>query len=94
MVRIEWTNPALVDLKEIYEFIKRDSKSYAQHFINKIYDKVQYLKDFPKMGRVVPERNDPNLREIIFQNYRIIYRIKTDFIEVLTVLHGSKLLKK
>ena len=93
MVRIEWTNPALEDLKEIYDFIKRDSKNFAKLFIEKTYIKIQQLKDFPKIGRIVPEKNDVNIREIIFHNYRIVYRIKEENIEIITVIHGSRLLK-
>jgi len=93
MVRIEWTNPALNDLNEIHDYIARDSKNYANLFLKKLYDSVQKLKDFPNMGRIVPEIDDPKIRELIFQNYRIVYRIKEDYIEILTVIHGSKLLK-
>ncbi|MHA1106613.1 MAG: type II toxin-antitoxin system RelE/ParE family toxin [Promethearchaeota archaeon] len=72
MVRIEWTEHSLEDLNEIHNYISRDSKSYANLFIKKLYENVQRLKDFPKIGRIVPEINNPSVREIIFQNYRII----------------------
>ncbi|HKB68739.1 MAG TPA: type II toxin-antitoxin system RelE/ParE family toxin [Pyrinomonadaceae bacterium] len=42
------------------------------------------------VGRIVPEKNDENVRELIYQNYRIIYRIKRDQIELLTVIHGAR----
>ena len=93
MVRIEWTDRSLEDLKNIYDYIARDSKSFASLFSKKLYETVQKLKEFPNMGRIVPEVNIPSVREIIFQNYRIIYKIKTDYIEIITVFHGSRLLK-
>ena len=93
MVQIEWTERSLEDLNEIHDYIARDSKSYANLFIKKLYDAVQKLKEFPKMGRIVPEVNILSVREIIFQNYRIIYRIMIDYIEIITVFHGSRLLK-
>ncbi|MEJ2252360.1 MAG: type II toxin-antitoxin system RelE/ParE family toxin [Candidatus Lokiarchaeota archaeon] len=93
MVRIEWTDRSLEDLKDIYNYIARDSKSYANLFVQKIYKKVQKLKEFPKLGRLVPELSIPSVREIIFQNYRIIYRTMNDYIEIITVFHGSRLLK-
>ncbi|MBN1215662.1 MAG: type II toxin-antitoxin system RelE/ParE family toxin, partial [Candidatus Lokiarchaeota archaeon] len=92
MVQIEWTERSLEDLNEIYDYIARDSKSYATLFIKKIYESIQKLKDFPKIGRIVPEINISTVREIIFQNYRIIYRIMVDYVEVITVIHGSRLL--
>ncbi|MHA1150663.1 MAG: type II toxin-antitoxin system RelE/ParE family toxin [Promethearchaeota archaeon] len=55
MVRIEWNERALEDLKDIHEYIARDSKNYANLFIKKIYDSVQKLEDFPNIGRIVPE---------------------------------------
>jgi toxin ParE1/3/4 len=93
MVQIEWTERSLEDLNEIHDYIARDSKSYANLFIKKIYNTVQKLKEFPNMGKIIPEINIASVREIIFQNYRIIYRILNDFVEIITVFHGSRLLR-
>lgn len=93
MVQIEWTERSLEDLNEIHDYIARDSKSYATLFIKKIYNTVQKLKEFPNMGRIVPEVNIPSVRELIFQNYRIVYRIIDEIVEIITVFHGSRLLR-
>jgi len=93
MVRIEWTERSLEDLNEIHDYIARDSKNYAHLFVKKIYETVQKLKDFPNIGRVVPEVNNPSVREIIFQNYRIVYRNLDNYVEIITVIHGSRLLR-
>ena len=93
MVRIEWNEIALEDLKEIHDYIARDSNNYANLFVKKLYDAVQNLKDFPEIGRIVPETNISSIREIIFQNYRIIYRNMVDYVEILTIIHGSRLLR-
>ena len=93
MVRIEWTDRSLEDLNEIRGYIARDSKSYANLFVKKLYDAVQKLKEFPNIGRFVPEVNILSVREIIFQNYRIIYRNMIDYIEIITIFHGSRLLR-
>jgi toxin ParE1/3/4 len=53
---------------------------------------VERLVDFPNSGRVVPERKDPVIREIVFGSYRIVYRFKGKIVEVLTVYHGARLL--
>ena len=55
MVRIEWTEPSLKDLNDIHDYIARDSKSYANLFVKKLYNTVQKLKEFPNIGRFVPE---------------------------------------
>ena len=93
MVRIEWTERSLEDLNEIHSYIARDSKNYANIFVKKIYDTIQKLKIFPNIGRVVPETNNPSIREIIFQNYRIVYRNMIEYIEIITIFHGSRSLK-
>lgn len=93
MVRIEWTERALEDLNVVHDYIARDSKNYAHLFVKKIYETVQKLKDFPNIGRVVPEVNNPSVREIIFHNYRIVYRNMDNYVEIITVIHGSRLLR-
>lgn len=89
--RIIWSEEAWSDLESIIEYISRDSEYYAVNFVNKIIDLVEILKTFPKSGRVVPEYNNPEMREIIYKNYRIIYKLSKNIIEILTVFHGSKL---
>jgi plasmid stabilization system protein ParE len=53
---------------------------------------VERLADFPNSGRVVPELKDPAIREILLGSYRIVYRVKGDLVELLTVYHGARVL--
>ena len=48
---------------------------------------------FPESGRVVPEVNDATLREVVYGNYRIVYRVLPEAVEVVTVYHGARLLR-
>ena len=93
-MKVEWTEPAVNDLDSIHDFIGRDSKLYADSFIEKILNTVDKLGNFPEIGRKVPEANNPDIRELIFQNYRIIYRISTDLVQMISVIHGSRDLTK
>lgn len=61
MVRIEWNERALEDLNEIHDYIARDSKNYANLFVKKIYEIVQKLREFPNIGRIVPEIDNPSI---------------------------------
>ncbi len=61
-------------------------------FAKKVFDSVDRIELFPESGRVVPEINCKNNREIMLGNYRIIYRIKTNVTEIITVYHSSRLL--
>lgn len=93
-MRIEWTDPAIADLEAIRDYIARDSEHYGAQFVGRIIIAVEKLPSFPEMGRRVPEaRSEVDVRELLFQNYRIIYRLKTDKIQIITVLHGSRNLR-
>lgn len=63
---------------------------YASVFVERIILAAEQLLDYPKVGRVVPETNDENVRELLYQKYRIIYRIKEDTIEMLSMIHGAR----
>ena len=90
MVGIKWTNNALEDLEDIAKHISKDSSKYAQILVTQIYEMVTHLQQFPKLGRKVPEYKDPDLREILYKNYRIIYLIKNKNIQIISVIHGSR----
>ena len=92
MAKLRWTPQAADDLEAITEFIALDSPHYACLFVIDILAAIERLEEFPKIGRVVPEKEDPSIREIIFGNYRIVYRIREETVEILTVYHGSRLL--
>ena len=89
-MKIEWTQPALLDLESIRDYISRDSEYYAARFIEKIIEAVEGLEKLPKMGRSVPEAEEENIREVLLHNYRIIYRVETGRILVLTIIHGAR----
>ena len=90
MARLVWSKSSRDDLKGIHSFISKDSKYYANSFVDKVNQSVKKLKSFPKIGREVPEFQDTNIREIIFHNYRIIYQIAEHKINILTVFHTSR----
>ncbi|GFP22001.1 hypothetical protein HKBW3S06_01227 [Candidatus Hakubella thermalkaliphila] len=93
MARVSWTPQALEDLEAICIFIARDAPQYARLFAARAFQIADRLTDFPFSGRVVPEIGREDVREIIFGNYRIIYRVLGDEVEILTIHHGGRLLK-
>ena len=94
MVQIKWTNRALNDLREIHEFIAKDSPRYAQIQIEKIQKAVSNLAVFPSLGRQVPEFPHLPYREVLVGNYRILYREEEKRVLVMSVVHGRRLLKE
>jgi len=75
---------------QIRAYCAQDSEYYADRFIERIVDAVGSLSTFPEMGRVVPETNAPGIRELLFHNYRIIYRLETDRVLVIAVAHAAR----
>lgn len=76
MTKVIWTEPALNDLREIIDYIAKDSLVYAERLGIKIVEAPRRLKEFPMSGRVVQEFNDDATRELIYGAYRIIYKYK------------------
>ena len=91
MVKLIWSSEAADNLEEICEYISRDSEYYARLFAQKIIMLVEEIADFPMAGRIVPEFQQDDLRERIFQNYRIVYRTKPDAVEIVTIMHVARL---
>lgn len=89
-MRVEWSDLALDDLDEIARYIGRDSPFYAREFVERIFDTTDRLAIFPRSGRLVPEAEDNQTREVIVQGYRVMYDIETDRVLVLAVMHGSR----
>ena len=82
----------MAHLVAIYEYIERDSPQYARRTLDRITRRSQQLGTFPKSGNIVPEYDLPEIREVLERPYRIIYRVKSDQIDVLAVVHGAQLL--
>lgn len=93
MVKIIWTARALHDLEDIADFISRDSKRFARLTIEKLIETAKIIEENQLIGRIVPELNQNEIREIITGNYRIIYHnINSNYSNILTVHHCSRLL--
>ena len=91
-MRLRWTLQAAEDLVAIKEFIERDSPAYAREIAEELYEAAAGILPFPDIGRVVPERGEAHIREILRPPYRIIYRRSPELIEILTIHHSSRLL--
>ena len=93
MAEIRWTRRALGDLHDIYDFIAKDSPRYAAGYLQRIFNAVPNLAQFPELGRKLPEFPELPYREIIVGNYRLMYRVEQGVVLIMAVLHGRRLLK-
>jgi addiction module RelE/StbE family toxin len=84
---------AYADLEDIESYISQDSPSVARKFINRIFDKIDQLYQYPSFGKPVPEIGDKAVRELLLNKYRIIYKIVDEKnISIIRIVHGSRLL--
>ena len=90
MAEVRWTPQAADDLEAITKFIAKDSPHYASLFAIDVLSAVERLVDFPESGRIVPEKHDPQIREIIFGNYRIVYLLRERTTQLLTIHHAAR----
>lgn len=93
-MRLHWTREALQRLTEIEEFIAKDNAVRAARFVDEIVAHAESLQSGePRSGRTVPEISNPEIRELLFRKYRIVYRVKKNTLEILTVFEGHRLLR-
>jgi toxin ParE1/3/4 len=91
VAEIVWSRQSVEDVESIRDYINRDSPHFAALVAQRIVDAVEHLGRFPESGRIVPEFGDPRLREVLWRNYRIVYRSSPTVVEIVTVFHGARL---
>lgn len=90
MAEIRWSLTSESDLREIEEYIARDSPVYAVRMVDRIIESVDQLESYPLSGRMVPEFERQELREIICRTYRIVYLFEDPVVTILRVIHGAR----
>ena len=91
-MKIIWSPLAVERASEIAEYIAQDNPTVAENWVNSVFTRVEQLKKFPESGRIVPEIKINFFRELIYGNYRIIYRLEENRISILTIRHGKQIL--
>ncbi len=91
-MKVVWSPLSIDRAIEIADYIYLDNPTAAQKWIDTIFEKVKALKTSSKIGRIVPEIERDEIREILYGNYRIIYRIEKSSISILTIRHGKQIL--
>lgn len=86
---VVWTEPAWEDLESVAEYIARDSAAYAAAFVSELREAAASLAEFAERGQVVPEFGDESIRELLVNPYRLVYRISSGQVTVLTIVHGA-----
>jgi addiction module RelE/StbE family toxin len=88
--RVAWTETAWRDLEHIADYIAEDSPGYAAALVQRIRDQARSLEEMAERGRVVPELDQPTVRELVVGSYRLIYEISEGNVYVLALIHGAR----
>ena len=94
MVRLTWTEPAVLDLEAIADYIAIENPIAAKKIVKKVFKTISELKQFPNMGHLIPELEDiPNYQEFIVPPCRIMYKLTNDHVFILHVLRSERLFR-
>jgi plasmid stabilization system protein ParE len=87
---VEWTDRALGDVEAAYLYFFDRSRDYAERFLLEVEHAADSLSHFSKRGRVVPEVALPNVRELIVESHRMVYRVEADKVVIVRLIHGRR----
>ncbi len=90
MLPLRWTERAVTDLAGIAEYISRTSAIYAESVVARMDYRLQLLREHPHMGKLAPEAEDLEVRELVVESHRVFYRVRPDAIELLAIVHGRQ----
>jgi len=89
-LRVIWSHAAVNDLEVAAEYLHPDSPSFASSFVLRALEAGRSLSVFSERGRVVPELESDNIREVFLYSYRLIYRVEKDKVSILGLIHGRR----
>jgi len=93
MAVLIWTEPALLDLDEVAEYIALDDPLAASRHVKKVFDRVERLEQHPQSGRRPPEMARMPYREVVVPPCRIFYRVEDHQVFILYVMRSERLLR-
>ena len=91
-MKIIWSPLSVEKIEEIANYIREDNVNASIAWVKAVFSKIERLKRYPKSGRIVPESEREDIREVIYRNYRIVYRVDKSRLIILTIRHGKQLL--
>ncbi len=91
-MRVFWAPLAVERLENIFDFISEENKTAANKVIERIFKKIETLSKYPERGRKVPEANREEIREVFESEHRIIYRVESKKVFILTIRNFKQLL--
>lgn len=93
MVKLQYSKPAVADLKAIHQFISNDSPANAKQFVRQLKNRIKKLKTWPEMGRKIFPEKFPDLRQVLYKSYRVIYLYENSVVTIITIHHQARLIE-
>src|SRR5437899_11669427 len=87
--KVVWTKQGYSTLDEAVDYVAQDSLTAAQQSLESALDSAESLSMFGERGRIVPELQQPHVRELLIQLYRLIYEVFDAKVEILAFIHGA-----
>ena len=84
---IEWSARAQSDAALLYAYIAADDEAAARNVLVRLYTAIRHLVQYPSMGRL---SRDPRYRELIIDQYVVVYSVRRDRIPIIRVWHGAQ----
>lgn len=94
MAQIIWSEPALIDLENIAEYIALSNPRAASDLVQKVMEKIDRLELFPKSGKVPSEISGLGYREVVISPCRVFYREDGDIVYIVHVCREERDLRK
>jgi toxin ParE1/3/4 len=92
MAQLIWTEPALLDLNEVAEYIALDDPAAASKMVQTVFDRVGRLATYPNSGKRPAELPRTPYREVVVPPCRIFYRVEEESVFILYVMRSERLL--
>ncbi len=93
MARLIWTEPALQDLDQIADYISLDKPEAARKLVQRVFEKVESLAEFPELGSCPRELAGTVYRHLVIPPVRVFYRIEADRVFIVYVMRGERLFR-
>lgn len=90
--RVRWSEQAVKDLEDIVHFLSHRDPEIARSLAERIIERLEAAAEYPLSGRLVPEKNDPSIREVILTPYRLVYWVEENrqAISVVRIWHAAR----
>ena len=89
MVQVRWSRRIIAELHEARDYLQAFSPRSAEQLTDAVFAKGALLEYQPLLGRVVPEAERPDVRELFYQKYRLIYRVVSETEILMLTLHPA-----